>query len=271
MERLQTGQGAARRLLDRLDVSVLGGLSPALANLARGLEADTVSLPDLPSDLVPRWVAPDGRYRLEVFPNERSSDVTDLRRFVSQVHEVAPTATDSPVVVLNSGDVVARAFQQAFACAFVLISVVLWFALRRWQDVMLVLAPLVWASLLTVAGMVVLDIPFNYANVIALPLLLGMGVDSAIHVVARLRGGAGSRDRILSTSTGRAVLVSGLTTFCGLGNLALSPHPGTASMGQVLTVGLLWILVSTLVLLPAVAGSHGHRASPGRSLPLAGP
>ena len=115
-------------------------------------------------------------------------------------------------------------------------------------------------QLLTVASLVILGGAFNFANVVALPLLLGMGVDSAIHVVARMRADAASSGRIMATSTGRAVLVSALTTLCSFGNLALSPHRGTASMGQLLTLGLVWILVATLVLLPAAVASRRRKA-----------
>ena len=92
---------------------------------------------------------------------------------------------------------------------------------------------------------------FNYANVIAIPLLLGVGVDSGIHVVHRARA-LGAQENPADSSTGRAVVFSALTTATSFGNLALSSHPGTASMGVVLTLGLLLILLATLVLLPAL-------------------
>ncbi len=252
LERLETDRSTASPLLERLSESVLGTFAPVLSTIRQALQADEFSVEALPPNLVRRWVASADRYRLEVFPAQDVSEAANMRRFVSQVLSAAPSATDAPVIELKSGDVVVRAFQQSFACALVLIGVLLWLALRRLSDVLLVLGPLTWAGLVTAASMVTFGVPFNYANVVALPLLLGAGVDSAIHVVARLRGHMPSSGRIMATSTGRAVLVSALSTLCSFGNLALSPHRGTASMGQVLTLGLLWILVATLLLLPAV-------------------
>jgi predicted RND superfamily exporter protein len=107
-------------------------------------------------------------------------------------------------------------------------------------------------AVFTGAATVVLDIPFNFANVIALPLLLGIGVDSGIHMVHRFRTALPQHGNLLATSTARAVLFSALTTICGFGNLALSPHPGTASMGLLLTLGLGFTLVCTLIVLPAL-------------------
>jgi predicted RND superfamily exporter protein len=88
--------------------------------------------------------------------------------------------------------------------------------------------------------------------VIALPLLLGVGVDNGIHMVQRSRRTLAAPGGLLETTTARGVLFSTLTTLCGFGGLALSPHPGTASMGQLLSIGLILIVACTLVLLPAL-------------------
>ena len=129
----------------------------------------------------------------------------------------------------------------------------LWWLTRRLDDTLFVLLPLILAGLITIAAMVAIGIPFNFANVICLPLLLGIGVDNGVHMVHRARAAPPAAGQsILQTSTARGVVLSALTTVCGFGNLAYSSHPGTASMGQVLTLGLALSVVCTLVLLPAL-------------------
>jgi len=122
--------------------------------------------------------------------------------------------------------------------------------LRRLRDIVLVLAPLGLAVLLTAATAVLLGQSLNFANVIALPLLLGLGVSGAIHVVMRWREEAVSAT-VAVTSTPRAVLFSALTTIASFGSLAVSEHRGLASMGLLLTIAILWSLVCTLVVLPS--------------------
>ena len=150
-----------------------------------------------------------------------------------------------------------KAFQQAFVTALVLISGLLLILLRSLRDTLLVLLPLLLAGLLTSAAGVILDIPFNFANIITLPLLLGIGVDNGIHMVSRARMAMPGDRNLLHTSTSRAVVISGLTTVASFGNLGFSAHPGTASMGQLLTVGVLLTMVCTLLVLPAILASTG--------------
>jgi predicted RND superfamily exporter protein len=112
-----------------------------------------------------------------------------------------------------------------------------------------VLAPIALASVATAALTVAAGMPFNYANIIALPLLVGIGVDNGIHVVHRMKSEGAAR--LFDTSTMRAVLASGLTTVASFGNLAFSPHVGTASMGILLALGLAASMAATLIVLPA--------------------
>jgi predicted RND superfamily exporter protein len=124
--------------------------------------------------------------------------------------------------------------------------------LRSFIDMLLVMIPLILAGLLTVAGSVLFKVPFNFANVIALPLILGVGVDYGVYIVQNGRSVAGSDVNILRTASARAVLFGALITVANFGNLALSPHPGTRSMGIILSVGLAMTLLCALVLLPGL-------------------
>ena len=159
--------------------------------------------------------------------------------------------TDTPVIILEASQAVVRAFQQALLTAILAISLLLWIILRNLREVLLSLAPLLLAGLLTCAITVIADVPFNFANIIALPLLLGIGVDNALHILHRYRTDLPADGLLLTTSTAKAVLFSALTTACGFGNLAVSPHLGTASMGIMLTIGLAITLLYALIVLPS--------------------
>jgi hopanoid biosynthesis associated RND transporter like protein HpnN len=250
------------QILKNLQTSLLGSLPTRLNALNTSLEAERVSKEDLPKNLMEHWVSKDGHHRVAVFPRENLNEDTALRRFVAVVRSVAPDAIGFPVIYLEAGDAVVKAFQQAFLLSLLAITlaitVLLLILLRPKSDVLLVLVPLLLAGALTGAASVVFHIPFNFANIIALPLLLGIGVDSGIHMVHRMRTAPPSSGQMLQTSTARAVLYSALTTICSFGNLAVSPHRGMASMGILLTIGIGFTLLCILVVLPAlmVAGKQ---------------
>jgi predicted RND superfamily exporter protein len=212
----------------------------------------------LPDNLRAHWLNPDGRARVLVRPPGPLTDNARLEAFARAVLSVAPEATGTPIMVLQAGDAVVGAFRQASLLVFGVIMLLLAWVLRRPRDILLVLAPLGLAVLLTAATAVLLGLSLNFANVIVLPLLLGLGVSGAIHVVMRWRVEAFS-DRVAVTSTPRAVLFSALTTVASFGSLAVSPHRGLASMGLLLTIAILWSLVSTLVVLPNVLALLGRR------------
>jgi predicted RND superfamily exporter protein len=246
--------------------ALLSTLPNRLETIRTALDAEEVGLKDLPPDITENMVAVDGRAKVKVYPVEDLSNRDQQREFVAELRTVAPHVAGAVVTLLESGEAVVGAFKEAGFYAFVLITMLLLVLLRSIKDTVLVLAPLLLAALLTMAATVVLDLPFNYANVIALPLTLGLGVDSGIHLVMRRREESGADRALLETSTPRAVLVSALTTIFSFGALALSPHPGTASMGMLLTIVILLSLLCTLVVMPALmalvdrAKDHGTHA-----------
>ena len=155
------------------------------------------------------------------------------------------------MTIVRSADTIVAAFRIAAVGALAAIALILLLALRRVRDAALVLAPLLLSSLLTVIAAVLLPLPLNFANIIALPLLLGVGVSFNVYFVMNWRAG---RRMPLSSATARAVLFSALTTATAFGSLALSQHPGTASMGALLLLSLACTLLCTLTFLPALLG-----------------
>ncbi len=256
-------QGQKRYMLQDLDRSLLSSLPSQLRLLQASLEADRITQNNLPKDLVSRWISRDGRYRVEILPKENLLDKAALRRFVVAVHSVVPNAIGPPVVDLQAGDAVVKAFQQASILSLLAITVLLLILMRPRSDTILVLLPLLLAGGFTAAASVLFDIPFNFANVIALPLLLGVGVDNGIHIVHRARVMPLSVSQILHTSTAQAVVYSALTTICSFGSLGLSTHRGIRSMGELLTIGISFTLICTLVVLPALLKSRQEASMKG--------
>jgi len=253
--------GSDESAVAELERVLLSGLPQRLDDLDEALQAGPVALEDLPTQVQARMVATDGRALVDVVPKGNLHDSDRRRRFVDAVMQVAPAATGPPITITEAGRAVVRAFAEAAIYAVLLIVLLLLVILRSLRETALVLAPLLLAAVLTVAATVLLAIPFNFANVIVLPLLFGLGVAGAIHIVAR---GRGTRDSGLTAgSTPRAVLYSAFTTIGSFGALALSSHRGTASMGILLTIAICLSLICTLIILPALLASFPGRSAGG--------
>jgi uncharacterized protein len=250
-------QGASG--LATLESSLLAGLPSRLEQLKASLEPEKVTLQNLPPDIVSREIAKDGRARVTVVPAGDMGNNKNLRKFVYAVEKVAPNATDTPVVLLAAGDAVVQAFEEAAVYSSIGILVLLLFVMRSIVDTVFVLTPLALAAVLTVAVTVIFHNPFNFANVIAMPLLLCLGVGYGIYLVLRHRAIEDVAE-VLATNTPRAVFFSALTTMCSFGTLAVSHHRGTRSMGVLLTVALTLGLVCTLIVLPAIQELRDRRA-----------
>jgi predicted RND superfamily exporter protein len=213
------------------------------------LQAGPVTLETLPRDLAGDWITKDGRARIQVLPRADQEDNVSLRHFAQAVQAVAPDATGRPISISASGDSVVDAFLQAGLYSLVAISVLLAVVLRRTRDVVLTLLPVLLSGLLTFATCGAFDLPLNFTNIIALPLLFGVGVAFNIYFVLAWRAG---ETAMLQSSLMRAVVFSALTTATAFGALWLSSHPGTASMGRLLMISLGWELLVTLLFRPAL-------------------
>jgi hypothetical protein len=216
------------------------------------LSAEPVTLASIPPEITRDWLLPDGRARTQVMSTPQARSSQGLRQFVEQVAAIAPNAGGSAVTIEATSETIVNAFRAAAIIALVAITIILLLALRRLLDVGLVLAPLILSALLTLLVAVLLPLPLNFANIIALPLLLGVGVSFNIYFVMNWRAG---RRAVLGSATARAIVFSALTTGTAFGSLALSAHPGTASMGKLLLISLACTLLASLVFIPALLSS----------------
>ncbi|WP_036252815.1 MMPL family transporter [Methylobacter sp. BBA5.1] len=187
-----------------------------------------------------------------ITPRKDLNDENNLREFVNEVRQLAPDATGLPVIYLESGNAIVQAFRQALISALAAIVLVLLLTQRSIKDTLLILLPLLMTAILTGASTVIMDNPFNFANIIVIPLLFGLGVDAGIYIVNRLRN-PDQEDSVLNTSTARGVVFGEMTTLCSLVSMAFTPHLGLASMGQLLAIGLILMIICTLIILPAFA------------------
>jgi hypothetical protein len=244
-------QGSA--LAAGVDAALLGELPGLLEQLGDGLAADApVGLEDLPTALRQQWIDAQGHWLLRIEPAVDVHDFEALDAFVDEVRTVTPAVAGGTVKQIEAGHAISTAFFQAMLLAILAIAALLLVLLRDPALTLRVLLPLVLGGCLTTATLVLLDLPLNYANIIALPLLLGVAVDNGIHLVWRQRAGQLPHGNVLRTATASAIVFSGLTSAASFANLGLSPHAGTASMGILLAVGLGFMLVCTLVVLPAL-------------------
>jgi hopanoid biosynthesis associated RND transporter like protein HpnN len=239
--------------------ALIPGLNDLLGQLRSALQAQPVDIHSMPPDLVAEWVAKDGTARIQVSPHSTAHDNKSMKRFSKAVLNVAPEATGTPITIEESGQTIVRAFVQAGIWSFIAISILLAFVLRRHRDIMLTIIPLVLTAVLTLGTCRIIGLELNFANIIALPLLFGIGVAFNIYFVVAWRAGA---QNLLQSSLTRAVLFSALTTASGFGALILSSHPGTASMGILLMISLGWVLATTLFYLPALLGPPPEKKPP---------
>ncbi len=229
-------------------------LPEQLDQLRTSMKAGQVTRADIPPDIARDWVLPDGGARLQVLPKPDLRGPDGLAAFTEEVTRLAPKAGGSAVIIAATSATIVHAFRSAAISALVTILVILLAILRRPLDVVLVAAPLVLSALLTLYVAVLLALPLNFANIIALPLLLGVGVSFNVYFIMNWRAGITGP---LGSATARAVLFSALTTGTAFGSLAMSGHPGTASMGELLLISLGCTLIASLVFVPTILATLG--------------
>ncbi len=251
---LDTRQQPNRRMfIDKIQTTLLGTLPNVMNELSDSFNAKEVTLADLPADIKDKWLSKNGSYRIQIFPKKDLNDLPSLEEFITEVQSVAPETTDLPIMYWESMKEVISAFQQAIVIALITIALLLFAIRRNMIDTLLVMTPLILAGLFTMASAVLTNTPINFANIIALPLLLGLGVDNGIHMVEKLHHSLSEAQNIYQSSTARAMFYGALTTASSFAGLAFSPHQGIASMGLIITIGIFWIMVCTFVILPALS------------------
>src|SRR6266566_8034275 len=248
LAKIASGDKAMR---GRAHAAMVPSLNTALDELRNYLQAQPVTLETLPPEIAGKWVTQDGRYKVEILPKGDPTDNETLRQFARAVQAVEPNATGGPIAILESGRTVVRAFYEAGFWALGSIIILLWIVLRRFGDVLLTIIPLLMAGVVTMELMVLLGMKLNFANIIALPLLLGVGVAFKIYYIMAWRAG---QTGLLQSSLTRAVIFSAMTTATAFGSLWLSSHPGTSSMGKLMALALVTTMAAAVLFQPVLMG-----------------
>ena len=230
---------------------VVANLVEELEWLRRALHVGLVTVEAVPAEIRARLISAEGERLSIVLPSGDVANVGVMNRFIDAVQAIVPTATGRPVIERGVGGLVVASFQQAMAFALAAIGIVLLVMFQSPRHALLILVPLGLAVLFTLALGVLVDTPLNMANILVMPLIFGLGVDSGVHVVDRYRG-EGDVPHLMHSSTPRAVVLSALTTVGAFAALALSPHAGTASIGFLLAIAVSLLLIFTVFLLPVL-------------------
>jgi hopanoid biosynthesis associated RND transporter like protein HpnN len=254
LRQLAAGDGALR---ERAEAVFVAPLRFSLDRLRSALPPDRISTETIPPALARQWVTSDGQARIEVLPRGDPDNTEVLRSFVNAVLAVEPSATGPAIMLFEAGETVVRAFVEAGIFAVGAIALLLLIALRRIVDVVLTLVPLLIAGIVTLELCIVLGLPLNFANIIALPLLLGVGVAFKIYYIMAWREG---KTGLLQSSLTRAVVFSALTTATAFGGLWLSSHPGTASMGKLMALCLVCTMAAAVLFQPVLMGPPRKKA-----------
>ncbi len=246
-------------LLREFQGGMFAELPEKLRMMKESLEAARISEADVPPQLLQRFVGKSGKFLLQVAAKKEIFEREPLQEFIGQVKSVVPNATGEPVMVYESLSVLRDAYLKAFIYAFIGIAVILLINFKSIRYALLGTVPLGVGLLLMIGGMRLIGISFNSANIIVLPLILGVGIDSAIYIMNRYRQGNESPGRVATSSAGIGVFLNALTILFSFGALMVAHHQGVFSIGAVMSLGMIASVAAFLIFLPALLSLWGKR------------
>ena len=234
-------------------------LPARIGMLRASLDASPVSAADVPKEMMGRFIGKTGKYLLQVAPKEEIFARAPLKQFLDDVRSVDPAATGEPVMVYESMTVLRDSYRNAFGFALAAVAGILLLTFRSFRYALIGLVPLVAGILFMVAGMRLFGISFNSANIIVLPLVLGIAVDSGIYLINRYRREDETPRQVVLSSTGVGVFLNTLTIMASFGALMVARHQGVFSIGTVMCLGMLACQIAFIVVLPAVLTLWGKK------------
>jgi hopanoid biosynthesis associated RND transporter like protein HpnN len=266
-----TPVGTAGERLQDFEQRLAGDLAEDLHRLREVATPKPITLDDLPAELRVRYVGRTGKWLLRVFARDSLWDFPLLERFTEEVRTVDPHATGKPFSTVEGLKAMKGGLQRAGLYAFAVIALVLLLDFRSWRHALLALAPLVMSVVLTLGVLGLFRVPLNPANMIAFPLILGVGVDNGVHVLHDylLRRREPDGQATISYAIGRGVLVKALTTMIGFGTLMISTERGLSGLGLILTLGVGCSMLTALIFLPALL--HLRKRPPAPPVPVPEP
>ncbi len=207
----------------------------------------------IPSYYSKRFLSGNGVQRIEIYPSKDVSKKENLKEFVLDVQKYFPNATGMPVVQFEAGEIVIKSFLKAMLLSFSFLIIFIFCIFKKSSLVFLTLIPIFISSILTIFFMIIFRLDFNFANMIAIPLLYSLGITYSIYFLKRFLE-LGKLVPVISSNTPKAIIFSALTTIASFSTLAISSHNGTSSMGILLFISLFNTLIASVFFLPLIIG-----------------
>jgi uncharacterized protein len=238
------------RRLNKAQLEVFGTMQQNLLWMKTQKADRKVELEDLPPEFVKQFVAPSGKVLLQIYGKEDVWEREANATFVHQVRAVAPAVTGTPVQNFEYIELMRTSFLDAAIWAFITIALIIAFHFQNLKLIVLALLPLVLAVLWRTGLMGWVHLDFNPANIVTLPLIIGIDVAYGVYIVDRFR--EDRQIRMFSTSTGKAIMLTGLTSLFGFISLLVSRYEGMHSIGVLMSLGIAIGMVTTVIVLPQI-------------------
>lgn len=245
-------EGTVTDLLEGFQQHLIADFATKLTFLQDNVDPTPITLDDLPPQLGQRFVGKSGRYLLQIFARDNIWEREAMQAFVRQLQTLDPDITGPPVIAFYSIRQIQDGYARGGLYALIAIICIMFILLRRLKATLLALVPVFFGGLWTMAGMALLDLDLNMANLIILPLFLGIAVDNGIHMVHRMLEEPKAAKAPLAHSTGKAIVLTSLTTMVGFGSLMAARHNGIFSLGLLSVFAVACSLVASLVALPLI-------------------
>jgi uncharacterized protein len=242
----------AEKRLNQFSKVLFADYRDKIAELKVNVDVSPISVTEIPENLRKRYVSQNGMYLISAYPSVDVWDIDQREEFLRQLRQVDPSVTGNAIHMFESTRLMRDGYIQGGIYAMVAIFIYILISFGNIRATLIVLLPVVVGSVWTVGIMDLMSVSFNLANLVILPLIIGIGVVNGVHMVHRYREEAVKSVNILSRSTGKGVILSSLTTMIGFGSLMIADYQGIYSLGLVLTLGVGCCLMASITVLPSV-------------------
>ncbi len=245
-------QGLAESRLENFSALLFTDYRDLMDELKANAEPRLVRLEEIPPKLRERYISKKGKYVIHIYPSVDIWDLDERRKYLNDLRSVDPNVTGTAVHMFESTRLMTEGYVKGGLYAMTAIIFYVFFMFRNVRTVFFVLLPVLAGSIWTVGVMELIGLKLNMANLVILPLILGVGVVNGIHITHRYREEEDKHASVLGKSTGQAVVLSSFTTMIGFGSLMVADHSGVFSLGLVLTIGVFNCLIASITFLPAL-------------------
>jgi predicted RND superfamily exporter protein len=256
-EMLVAPSNSTAQKLASFQQALLGDIRDTFSTLRTQEDGARLAIEDLPEPIRKRFIGATGKYLIQVYPKYDVWQREPQRAFVSELRTVDDSVTGTPVQLYEYTTLLKISYQEASGWALLAIVILVYFHFRSISAVLLSLLPVTIGALWMVGIMGIFEVSFNPANIMTLPLIIGIGVTNGIHILNRYA--EEQNPSVLARSTGKAVLVSGLNTIAGFGSLIVAQHRGIESLGFVMAIGSATCMIAGVTVLPAILNLLSER------------